>query len=304
MNYGFENEKFYVEYNSCRRHVLPFYEECKIRAKEIYEQNNTIILCLSSGLDSQLALHSFIEEGIKVQTFFLWMEGYNDAEFDQIKILNKKLNIKTEVIKLDPISLREELIDISYKFDTKPTHALHYKFVSLLPKEGTIVQAANADPWILSLQSNSHYIFHSFYDPEISRLQVLEKVERFGNIEFFGSSSEMLLSLLTDDITKWFLNSWKYFEKDFNSKEEKIINQLHRFDRYVKPFLYSKYWGDKLEYFPKFAGYENISWMTEEVNKYKKTKMCLIKYDILVDFLRNQNLRNQKFYENKISDLS
>ena len=65
MHWGFdENNKFYVEHASCTRPAGDLREESDRRARDIYLNNpSKIMLCLSSGLDSQIALVSFLKQG-------------------------------------------------------------------------------------------------------------------------------------------------------------------------------------------------------------------------------------------------
>jgi hypothetical protein len=268
--------------------------ECNLRAREIYDQNNKVSVCLSSGLDSQIVLQSFKSQDIPVDYYFLYLEGYNDIEYDQLKLLNKKFNIKTEIIKLDPIVLKDELLDISDRFDSNPNHALQYKFVEQLPGDSTVIQS-HTDPWFVSVPTtNKHYIFHSFYDPEIARYEILKQLPRAGKIIPFGDSSEVFLSFIQDSIFDYFLQSWKYFEN------HKLDLPVYRFDFYIKPLLYAKHWGDNLMYFPKFAGHENIEWMQPVMKKLRKSKMCFAEWYDLKDFLQQCNGETRRLYESPL----
>jgi len=61
--------------------------------------------------------------------------------------------------------------------------------------------------------------------------------------------------MLTDEIYKVALISDKYFNND--------LNGYNRYDNYIKPLIYAKYWKDELEYYPKLTGIENINYLSD-----------------------------------------
>jgi len=71
MKYGFDNGKFYIDYQSCMNGHGNMREESDRRAVEIAEQGNKCMLGLSGGLDSQSVLHSFVTQDIPLETAFL-----------------------------------------------------------------------------------------------------------------------------------------------------------------------------------------------------------------------------------------
>ena len=90
INFSFENEKFFIEIDSCSRSVGNLREEFKRRAIDLYQNNKRITLSLSSGLDSQAVLHTFIELGIDIEYAFLYFPGFNDNEYVNLKKLENK----------------------------------------------------------------------------------------------------------------------------------------------------------------------------------------------------------------------
>lgn len=295
MLYGFENNKFYIQYHSCKRQVRSLREECDLRARNLYDENNKIILCLSSGLDSQVALVSFLKQGIPITCAFMHMPGYNDVEFHNLKILEKKHDFKAIVIEIDPIKLEDDCVRLATEFDANPHHLLHYFFLKQLPDDHDVIQVAH-DPWIMTTKTNEHYLVNSFYDPEISRQHVLTSMDRRGEFKLFGDSNELFLSCIQDEIFTYFLNCSNYFN---NNK----IRQVHRYDHYIKPLLYSKHWNDELIYFPKFSGWENIPWM-QKFNKYDYKKICFVKWDEVISILTSPVDISKKFYENSFEEFN
>jgi hypothetical protein len=298
LNFGFESGKFYVEHTSCSRLPGTLREESDRRAVELYSQNNKLLLCLSSGLDSQTALVSFIRQGIPIDCAFLRLNGYNDNEYENLKLLEAKYNFKTEIVNIDPIATKEEILDLSEQLEVTVNHALHYKFVSMLSKEHDVIQVMH-DPWFFtSRKRNRHYVYHSWTDPEIARYVPLTKLPRQGNIQMFGDSTELFLSSITDPVFEYFFTSWKYFDNDLSYRGKQLKDVL-RYDFYIKPLLYAKHWGDELIYFPKFGGYENVPWMYKMLNNSEPSRMCFIERDELIQHLRACDGTTRRYYENQ-----
>lgn len=297
MDYGFEGGKFYVEYSGCSRIPGSLREEALVRAQEIYASNPKVMLCLSSGLDSQIALYSFMSQSIPVECAFLRMGGYNENELENVKILEKKWGFKATVIDIDPNGVRDELEHLKVELDAHANHCLQYKFVSSLPEDYSIVQVLH-DPWTITTRRDSkHYLFHGYYDPEIGRHRVLQKIQRSGAIHMFGDSSEFFLSCLSDPLFKQFFNSWIYYDGNGLTQYGRKLPDLLRYEYYIKPLLYSKHWGGDLMYFPKFSGYENIEWLMKEVRVMRKQNIVLVEWDKLVSHLETIGAPAVKYWQ-------
>lgn len=290
MNMGFDtNDKFYIEYPSCTREVGTLREESDRRAREIFEKNPKVMLCLSSGLDSQIALHSFMSQGIPLECSFLRLDGFNDNEYENLKTLEKKYGVKVNVVNINPNHCKEELTEMTKTYDAHANHCLQRMFVSQLPKDHDVVQVLH-DPWIVTKRDTAkHYLYHSYYDPEIARYRTLKSIDRSGNIVMFGDSSEYFLSSINDELFHYFLRSWIYYDGNGLLQYGNKLNDVLRYDYYIKPMLYAKHWKDELVYFPKFSGYENIDWLFKEVRTIKREKQCFVDYDVLLHHLKSMN---------------
>ena len=81
-----------MEHTSCTRPSGNLKEESDRRARDIYLNNpGKIMLCLSSGLDSQIALVSFVKQGIPLECSFLRLDGFNENEYENLKTLMKHM---------------------------------------------------------------------------------------------------------------------------------------------------------------------------------------------------------------------
>lgn len=300
MKYGFDNNRFFVEHDSCSRPVMSLREECEIRAQEIYKGTNKIILCVSSGLDSQIALHSFVRQNIPVRYIFFKQGNYNNSEYLNIKLLEKKFNIDIEIIDIDPECIKDEIFILAEKLNVHPNHALHYIFCRELPLDHDIIQVAH-DPWIITRRDDGqHFVYHGYHDPEIARIRALEAIpNRTGKVSMFGESSEFFMSMITDPVFQNFFNSWKYFDNNGLHLNGKQIHDVYRYDYYIKPLMYSSHWGTDLLYFPKFKGFEHIDWINNFPNtaELESTYHCYIRYEDLINLYVTKDITTKRYYD-------
>lgn len=297
MNLGIDNGKFYIEHTSCSRPAGTLRQESDRRAREIYTNNNKIALCLSSGLDSQIALHSFKSQDIPISCFFLRMGGFNENEYENLKVLEQKYNFKAEVIDINPNDIKDELLHLTTEFDAHANHCLQYKFVSQLPKDHAVIQVLH-DPWLItSKKIRKHFVFHGYYDPEIARYRTLCKIERDAPIIMFGDSSEYFLSSINDELFHYFLKSWVYYDGNGLMQYGAKLNDVLRYEYYIKPMLYSKHWSEDLIYFPKFSGYENVDWLYKQARSIRKEKMVFIEWNELIRFFMSEPGKTKRWYE-------
>ena len=86
MIYGIDEiGRYYVEHEPVNRLVGNVRVESELLARNMFEENKNITVSLSSGIDSQLVLHSFLTQGLKVNAAFMHLPGYNELEYQQIK---------------------------------------------------------------------------------------------------------------------------------------------------------------------------------------------------------------------------
>lgn len=301
MNHGFENNKFYVDLVSCSRPAGNMKEETDRRVRKLADTGKKFLLSFSGGIDSQSILHSFYTQGIDIETVFLYMPNYNDVEYEQVKICDKKYNIKTRIIDIDIDSFKEEFLDLRHRLDLlQKINILHREFLKLIPNDANFIQG-EPDPFIYVSPTNNFYYYVGYHMPETARDRAFSTVSRSGKNIFFGDSPEYLTSILDDDIYKSALISAKYFDGNGLSKDKCHLKTIDRYDYYIKPLIYGKYWRDELIYFPKFATIDNIDWMitdTDFVGGYMKKHAVVYPYYELLTFLKNNNSEIRRVYEN------
>jgi hypothetical protein len=298
MKYGFEGDRFFLDLESCSRPHGTFREEHERRAQDIAAASNNIWLSLSGGVDSQSMLHSFMLLGVPVTCAFMHLPGYNDNEYDQIKILDKKYGgLKLEIVTFDVQAIEREVVYEGIRRDM-PTliNILQRKFLSALPGDCDLVQQAH-DPFVwINPESRNSYYYQGYYLPEISRARMFESVKRTGRVFFWGDTPEMLASILDDEIYRSAVYTSEYFDGNGAIIEGKYLRTVDRWDYYIKPLVYGKYWKDELIYFPKFAGTEKINYISGN-EKFKKHAV-VIPYFKFLDFLNSNDGHTERFYEN------
>lgn len=286
MNFGFVDDKFYVDFAPSSRPWTNMREETELRAEEIYTQNNKILLSLSAGIDSQSVLHSFHLKSIPFEAVFLYLPGYNDTELSNVQVLERKYGFKTQIVDIDPLARKEEIEHESDVLDCNPLAVLHKLFLSHLPKDYDFIQMAH-DPFVFINPTGQKKYVQSYYDMEISKMRAFASLNRAGRNIMYGSTSEFLLSIIGDDIYRAAISSHQYFDGNGLIKEGALLTTVDRYDYYIKPLLYGKYWGTDLIYFPKYVGIEKIEFLNF-ISDFRKLNRCVtIAYDEFLTHLRS-----------------
>ena len=298
MKFGFEDNKFYIELTSRSREVGNMREESDRRARDLAEQyGGKFMLGSSGGLDSQSVIHSFVKQGIPLETAFLYLPGHNDNELEQVKFIDKKYSMKTHIIDLDPLALEEEIVSLAEELDISArNNVLQRKFLSLLPDDYNFIQMVH-DPFVYVYPDYERFGYlQGFYLPEITRQRAFDSLNRKGANIFYGNTEEFLLSIIGDDIFKSALMSARYFDGNGVTHPNKYLKTVDRWDFYIKPLLYGKYWGNELTYFPKYAGFETVEYL--HGNKKFKQRAVIIPYQELIDFIKTPGAITKRFYQN------
>jgi hypothetical protein len=296
INFGFENNKFFVEYGPCRYLPENIRQEFDKRARELCNFSSKLMLGISSGMDSQAVMHSFCSQGLKIDYAFLYMPGYNEIEYQQLQILIKKYSIDPVIIELDPASIKDELLAEYKKSGIAPNQQIHRKFLSLLPNDRDFIQGIHGPDFFF--KDDRIFVVETANSFELSRLIAFRSLERKGKIIGWERTSEILTSLLTDDVVTSLLCSRNYIlNNGLVYKDDQPIPLFDYWDLYIKPFLYGKYWKSELEYFPKYQGCEEIDWiMNSRWHDYGKNRVE-IPYELLLEHLTSTNGVVKRFYE-------
>lgn len=295
MKYGFDSDKFYLEYESCSRPVGNMRQESDRRALEIAELGSKLYISISAGLDSQSVLHSFYTQGIPIDTIFFYMPGYNDVEYENLKLVDKKYGIKTQIVDLDPLIIKDEVLADVEKYQLSTNQAIQKKFISLLPTDWDLIQMVH-DPFVYVSPTRKFYYYQGLHDPELSKIRLHEALGRKGKFIPYGTTSEFIYSILNDDVYRSALYSSQYFDGNKLSKEGVDLLTLDRWDYYIKPLIYGKYWTDELIYFPKFGGWENVPY--SKGNRWFRKNAVAIPYFEFLNHLSSKPGNTKRYYEN------
>ena len=297
MEFGYLNNRFYIDVPSCRWEIKDFRTEVYRRAVNLYEQNNKLMLGMSTGLDSQIVLLSCLDQGIPIECVFMYLPGYNDFEMGNISMVEKRFGIKVQILDFDPYELKNDLIEESEETKIHPNQLLHKKFLSLLPEDALFLQGIDG-PCVVPAKGRFFY-FESYNSFEVSRYRAFKLLNRSGGNEIFDKESEVLLSILNDDTYKGFLYTFNYFDNNKLRKDKAFLTTIDRWDYYIKPIIYGKYFRDELLYFAKYDTSQAIPYLVDTPHKWREHGIS-IPYELFLEHLKSCNGETKRFYENTV----
>lgn len=289
MKYGFDDDKFYIEVNGCSREVKNLKEEVEAEARRIYAVDKKLLVSLSAGLDSQVVLHSFLSQGINIDSVFFYMPGFNDNEYFNVKEIQRKTGAKVIVVDADPLKIRKEVDQLSVDLDVNPAHAVHAYFAKQLPEDVNLIQGLEQPNFFA--RDNKYYLLYSYFDPDISRQRAVETSRKSYKFTF---RDEVLLSYLTDPFFISMLRSWPYIESNGLQRKGTKMRAMWATENYVKPMQYAYYWKDSLQYFPKYAGSEKTTFWHR---LYVKDRIVLVPLRECTTLLKSPASVTKRFYQ-------
>lgn len=282
MRLGSDNTGSYIEFDPCAWTVGNLREEYNRRARAIDALGDNLMLGMSSGVDSQAALLSFLDQGIKIQTAFLHMPGYNDNEFYNLLKLQRAWQFESTVIEIDPIKCKSLILELSAQLDIPPFQILHRQFLAELPSDVNFLQGGDG-PFITFIRGQAHF-YEGYNTYEMTRNRAFNTLGRRGLNLLFDKTSELVVSALQDDIMQSFINAHEMYTSTG-------VKNVDWWDVYIKPMYYGKYWARDLMYFPKFAGAENIDYVMQGVEHRYREKFITVPVDKLLADLTTTGAR-------------
>lgn len=310
MKSGFENNRFYVEYESPGRPIGNFREELELAVRNISAQSgDKLLLSLSSGLDSQIVLHSLHSQGLPFKCAFMHMPGYNDHEYNNVKVLENKYNFKSIVVEINPDEVKDEILDQVSKHHLLPNHFMHKKFLSMLPTELDFMAGIEGPDIVNSSKGPDKFLMEAYWNYENTRLRVLREVEREGrvlNLDRNESSEALLASILKDPIVKGYVASMDYIiNNDLVDASGRKPKTIFNWNYYVKPIMMGRYWINELIYFPKSMGIEKVDWIMQcPVRPVYGVDVTYVNYWKFLKFLIQSKKDTMRVYDNQISSES
>lgn len=289
--YEYKNNKFFL-YIPPATHELSYREACVLRANELYQKLPNPVLSLSGGLDSQIVLHSFYEQGYKIDCIFRHLVGYNDNELENISILKKKYNFNIHIVKMNPNEFKKEILEEYKQTNILPNQLLFKKFYSMISNDLDIIEGPDG-PHVF-LKNNNLYFLETYNSFEFSRIRAVGLLGRKGKFISYEKNSNILLSIFNDEIYEYFCSTYNYFLN--NSLVQKIY-LIDFWDVYIKPYIYYKHWKNELLYFSKFQGIENVDWIFNGPKHNYKKNMISIPLKKIKEILTNFNSNYVKFEE-------
>jgi len=305
MNYGLtEQGKFFVEYTACERPIGNVREEMERVCARLADEGR-VMISLSSGVDSQILLHTFHSLGLPYECAFMHHPGYNDLELSQIRQLEQKYNFAATVISVDPDQHREEVEALAIETGLPAEHHLMKKFVAQLPEDRDILQGIESYDFVF--RDGRCYCMESWTAIEIASQRALRELPRSGKIVAIDRRApfnEFALAYLADSVVTGYLNALPYIrgnglvEKDTGEAPPLIFS----WEYYVKPIILGRYWRrGELEFFPKYVSPEKISWImnpTDPRLRHNYKNNCVyIERNELIKLLSNWGSKETRRWE-------
>jgi hypothetical protein len=297
MQLGLDNGRFYSEYEACRWTVGNIREECDRRAVDIANYGNKIMLGMSSGLDSQIVLLSFLQQNIPIESVFMYLPGYNEYEYANLKILEQAWGFKSQIIDFDPHAIKDELMETSRELNIPPNQIMHRKLLSMLPDNCDFLQGWDG-PFILFKEGLPFY-YEGYNSYEVSRHRAFNSLNRTGRNIIYDRSSECIMSMLHDEVMQGFIHSNKFFEDNALEHQGETLKRIDWWDFYVKPIMYGRHWQDELFYFKKYQGPEGIDFIMNGPENQWRRQFITVPLDQFVSDLNKPLGSVTRYYESK-----
>jgi hypothetical protein len=303
MELGLDNGQVYFEYEACRWPVGNIREECDRRAVDIANYGNKIMLGMSSGVDSQIVLLSFLEQHIPIECVFMYLPGYNEYEYNNLKTLEKAWGFKSQIIDFDPMKIKDELMSEALELDIPPYQIMHKKMLSMLPESYDYLEGVSG-PFIPFKKGKPLY-FEGYHSYEVSRHRGFNTLNRTGRNILYDRNSEFILSILEDEVMTGYTNCYKFFEDNALQHRGSVLKRIDWWDFYIKPIMYGRYWrSDEIFYFKKYQGPENIEYiMNGPPNKWPENYI-IVPMDEFIASLKKPVGSVTRYYETKQSTIS
>ena len=296
MIYGLdENDKFYVEYTACPEPIGTVRQEMeKSCIRLANEAQSKVLISLTSGLDSQVLLHTFHTLGLPYECAFMYHPGYNDFEYNNIKILEKKYGFKCTIVEIDPFTIREEIEASAIATGIPAEHHMMKKFLAQLPEDQDFCQGIESFDFVF--RQGKAYCMESWTAIEVASQRALKQVERSGKIVCIDRRApfdNFALAYLSDPVVTGYINGLEYIKG--NGLVDKETGEppplIFSWEYYVKPIIYGIHWGKELEIFPKYVSSEKVDFIMNPVDSRLrhnyKNKCVFVPRDELIEHLTN-----------------
>jgi hypothetical protein len=253
---------FTVEFDAFPKKFLNHNLESKIAAQEIYDKKQgKLNILYSGGLDSEFALTTFIDLGLKVEPVFVKLNpNYNDVDFHYATEYCKNRNIPLTVIDIDFDSFVKsgKILKIAEEMECSIYHrsALAYAITKI---DGTII-CGDCEPY---LKKYEHDWYLDIDEHEFSLGKYFKKYNIYGTPYFGCYTPEKFISYLHTDIVQDLIAN-------------RVPGKLSSFSS--KSLIYNSNSSYNLSHRQKLTGYEEME------------KMPIFKNEVFAEFQKLKRL--------------
>jgi hypothetical protein len=242
-----------------------------------------LVIFLSGGTDSEIALKNFIDIGFKPTCYTIrFKEGYNFEDVEEAKKITKELNVKHKIIDFDIMNFIRsgELHEFASEIQcSQIAYLIVYKSILNLGLPAVMGGELLLKKDILTTPSSWYYCLRENEDCSAMRFSLKYKIPLVN--EYFSYTPELMLYYLKNtEIKNLVSNRFNYKLSSVSSKN------------YILHKLYPKIMVRK-----KTHGFENLVGLNFEIGKELSTKQIPrlehsldgIEYNKIIQILRGEN---------------
>lgn len=246
VNFKYLKNLTTIKIQKVSRPIESFYNEVLKNARFIKDNSNSkIMVCLSGGIDSEVACIGFIKENIDFEVLTVeYTDNKNSYDCYFAKKFCKDNSIKQHIIKVDPENFYTDTIDY-YKKQGVFSHSIYrYLQIFLLDtcnQMGFTGVCGAGEQLFLTFDNIINVKYEPLHIPE----QWLNNNKLVAYPSFYLASPEIQASYYNNELIKLLLNDYQYFITNsplgFSAEKILIFHKFFNLDRRQKKIGYEEF---------------------------------------------------------------
>ena len=295
IEYSKDLNNFFIRHHAPARQFYDLRSEFNNDAALIKEKCGPVYVGFSSGVDSQIIARCFIDSKVDAEYVFLHSIGYNDLELERVKECEKFFGIEVRIFSLNVEEHKEQWLKKKKKERVPSMHQYSMEWLSrqLSEKYPFVTQGSN-EPYLVGSSEKNVGIYRNYFEDMQQRFRAMEK---YRSIIDFPYTAESIASYYTDETTKTFASSIKYFHENQLSKENKILPIGQYWNYYAKPMIKGRHFKNDIIWYGKLNGYESYPIWVESFFGILETRISIPYWDLVQYLETNIGSNSYKDYK-------
>lgn len=294
IEYSNNVNDFYIRHHAPKRRYYDIRSEFNNDALLIKENCGPVYVGFSAGVDCQIITRCFIDMKVDAEYVFLHSVGYNDQELEHVKICEKFFGIKVRVF---PLNLEEHKSAWLKKRKRENVPSMHQYpfewFSKQLPEKYPLIVQGSNEPYLVGSTETNVGIYRNYFEDSQQRSRLMSK---YRPIIDFPYTAESIASYYTDNNTKTFASTIRYYHENRLSKNNERIPFGQYWNYYAKPMVKGQHFKDSILWFGKLTGYENYpDWFESFLGIYE-TRVSIPYWDLVEYLEKNIGSETYKDY--------